>query len=906
MRRKFLTTVAGGVCRHPWWLVLPAVVAAVVAGLYTAARLEFKTSRNDLIGRDSEYWRLYSEYAREFRDEEDYLLVVESNDPSANRQVVDALAAALLSPSNNPHPADSKDAQQFVAEDLFYRVRFDAMQERYLYFLSTNELIEIRDAIKDFQQLVAVLQANPRLSTFFDAMRQMLEQMAVAPPAERKRMEAFLPTVTAIVRQLATREQNPAASGLLSPWANAFFSEEMLGEARQQMQWEGYNAFANGRMFLLLVHPRGPGDGPSPHEATVAKLRRILAEVAQQNPDVRISLTGEPVLDLDEMLQSQRDATWATLLTLVLIGLLFAFSFHEIWRPVLATVCLMLIVALSMGWATLAVGHLNLITVTFAVMILGLSVDLGIQIIARYEEELARGVERCAAMRAAIEQTGPSIITAALTNAAAFLAMGLSGFRGVIELGVIAAGGMVLALGVMLFVLPALIIAVRPRQESTFIPARVAARWFGRQLHRHPWLIVALCTIVTGVAGWGMTRVRFDYNVLNLQSRGLESVEVEKRLLGSDAHSTIFAAVVASDLAETRRLHAALEQHTNEIISVASIAPLLPEQQEEKAAIIRQIQARLDRPKFALSAESLNFDELTGVLRSLELRARDLARDAAGHSQWAALTDALRQARTRLAAATPAMIAQLSAYERRFFADLEAQLAMMATQVTDRPMTLADVPPELRSMLMNKDGTKFLLRVFPRENIWDREPLVRFVRAVQTVAPQATGTPLGIYEFVDILQKGYLKAAAWAFVVIVILVALDFRHAGAAALTMLPLVVGALWMVGALGVLGIPLNPANIMTLPLIVGIGVAYGIYVMQRYREDHDSSVFGKSTGRAVVLSGLTTVVGFGSLMIGKHQGIFTLGLVMSVGVLACLIAALLLLPALLEIARRHSWRI
>jgi len=906
-RRKFLQWIGDVLCRRPWLVVAVGVISAVVGGAYAAWRLEFKTNRNDLIGRDSEYWRLYSEYAREFRDEEDYIIAVESPDPAANRRMVDALARALVSPVNNPHPADDPAAQNFRADDIFYRVHFDAMERRYLYFLSRPELMEIRDALQDFQQLVAVLQANPRLATFLDAMSQMLEQMATAPPADRQRMESFLPTVTAIVRQLATDQGGATpGGGLLSPWANAFFSEEMLDEAQQQMKWDGYNAFADGRMFLLLVHPRGANGGPAPHEATVAKLRRIMKETSPQNPAVRVSLTGEPVLDLDEMQQSQRDATWATLLTLVLIALLFALSFHEIWRPVLASICLVLVVALSLGWATLAVGHLNLITITFTVMILGLGVDLGIQIIARYEEELARGVEHCAAMRAAMDHTGPGIITAALTNAAAFLAMGLSGFRGVIELGVIAGGGMVLALGVMLFVLPALIVAIRPRQESAHIPARAAAWWFGRQLTRHPLVIVVLCVLVTALAGWGMKRVRFDYNVLNLQSRGLESVEVEKRLLSSDAHSTIFAAVVAPDLAETRRLHAALERLTNEVIAVASIAPLLPEQQEEKAELIRAIQARLGRPRFEVPRAPLDVAALTGALRSLDLRARRLARDAAGNARIAALTNALAQARARLADPSPATVAELTAYEQRFYADLEAQLQLMAEQITDRPMTLADVPQELRTMLMSKDGRKFLLRVFPQENIWDRAPLVRFVRAVREVAPQATGTPFGIYEFVDILQKGYLKAAAWAFVVIVILVLLDFRSAGAVVLTMLPLLAGTIWMGGLMGALRIPFNPANIMTLPLIVGIGVAYGVYVMQRYREDHDARVFGKSTGRAVVLSGLTTIVGFGSLMIGKHQGIFTLGLVMSMGVLACLVAALVLLPALLEIARRRGWKI
>jgi uncharacterized protein len=169
-----------------------------------------------------------------------------------------------------------------------------------------------------------------------------------------------------------------------------------------------------------------------------------------------------------------------------------------------------------------------------------------------------------------------------------------------------------------------------------------------------------------------------------------------------------------------------------------------------------------------------------------------------------------------------------------------------------------------------------------------------------------TGTPLGLYEFVDILQRGYIQAAIWAFGVIMILIFVDFRNGYATLLTLLPLIVGMIWMVGAMALGHIPFNPANIMVLPLLVGIGVAYGIYVVQRYREDGEATFYGKSTGRAVVLSALTAIVAFGSLIIGAHRGIRSLGLVMTIGISACLLAALALLPALLEIARRKGWKV
>ena len=908
MRRSFLRGLADFICRWPLAFVLAGVALAIAASVYTARHLEFRTSRNDLIGRDSEYWRLYSAYAHEFRAEEDYIVLVESGDPQRNRKVIDSLVATLLSPTNNPAPGDSPAAQLFTPDDLYYRVDYDALKRWFLYYLSIDDLKQIRDSIKDFKQLVAILQHRPKLDTFFDSMNRMLWQMEGAPESERQQMEAFLPTVTAIVAQMGTFNSGAEENALLSPWANAFFSTEMLGEAEQQMRWQGYQTFRNGQMFLLLIHPRvDGGNAAALHEATIPKLRRILTEARKRFPDAKINLTGEPVLDFDEMRQSQNDATKATALTFILICLLFAVSFREVLRPLLAVGCMVIVLATSMGYVTLTVGHLNMITVTFAVMILGLGIDLGIQFIARYEEELNRGAQRRDAIHTAIECTGPSIATAGITNAAAFFAMGLSGFRGVIELGVIAGGGMLIASIATLTVLPSLLLLVHRQRESRHIPARSAATWFEQLLLRRPYLVLTICGILTVAALLASWAVRFDYNVLNLQSQKLPSVQTELRLLDADVESTLFASIVCDNLEEARRLQNQLSKLPS-VATVHSIAELIPEHQKQKAEIIREIQHELGPVHFDVPTyDPADAELVIRSLQSLRLHASKLGREGKiSPSVLTPLTNALSQTRTQLQDMDSSQLqTRLAKYEQRFYADLEAQLQLMENQVVDRPMGLQDIPQEVRRMLVGKTG-KLLVRVFPKENIWERNALVDFVHQVQAVAPNVTGTPLGIYEFVEILKTGYCKAALWALLAIAILIFVDFRGGYATLLTILPLLVGMAWMLGTMVILHIDFNPANIMVLPLLVGIGVAYGIYVVQRYRESGEATFYSKSTGRAVILSALTTTVAFASLTIGAHRGIHSLGLVVTIGVIACLLAALVLLPALLEVARRKGWKV
>lgn len=912
-RRRFLSALAGVVIRRPWAFIVVGVLLAIAATIFTVQKLDFKTSRNDLIGRDSAYWKLYSQYAEEFHAEEDYLVVVEGDHPERNRAAVDALAQQFLAAGNNPAPVDSLAAQKFLPEDVFYRVDFGPMEKWFLYYLSREELAQIGDSLKDFNQLVSLLHANPRLATFFDAMNQMLQQMETAPEDQRRRMETFLPTITGIVKQLGEQAAGPTKWRLLSPWASAFFSDEMLGEAEQQMKWQGYHVFQNGKMYVILLHPRLPttANAPDHHAATVPKIRRIMAGAQKEFTDVKISLTGEPVLDYDEMVVSERDAQKSSILTIILIAVVIVFGFRDWLRMLLSICCLALVITITMGYTTLVIGHLNIITITFAVMILGLGEDLGVQFISRYEEELTRGKDRANAIRGALESTGPSIITAGVTNAAAFFAMALSGFRGVMELGVIAGGGMLLATAGMMILLPALLLSVRRRNERTHLPVQVKATACERFILGRPWFTVSICagiTLVALVLGW---RAQFDYNVLKLQSRGLESVDTEMRLLKADAESTIFASVVCDTFEETCRLQHSLTSLPT-VATVHSIAELIPDDQEAKAPLIRQVVQRVGKVAFAVPTfQPSDADEVVKSLGSLRLRASKLARDAAARGDRQAekvllpLTEAVKDVRTKLQSAESNQLTQrLGAYEKRFYEDLQTQLALLAKQ-SDRPMTVADVTPDLRRVLVGKTG-KFLVRVFPKENIWERQPLMNFVREVQTVAPNVTGTPLGLFEFVEILQKGYIKAALWAFLVIAIMVFVDLRGGLATLLTLVPLVTGTVWMMGAMAVFRIQFNPANILALPLMVGIGVAYGVYIIQRFREDGEASFYGKSTGRAVMLSALTSVIAFSSLLTGAHHGIYSLGLVMTIGVVACLVSSLTLLPALLEIAKRKNWKV
>jgi predicted RND superfamily exporter protein len=240
---------------------------------------------------------------------------------------------------------------------------------------------------------------------------------------------------------------------------------------------------------------------------------------------------------------------------------------------------------------------------------------------------------------------------------------------------------------------------------------------------------------------------------------------------------------------------------------------------------------------------------------------------------------------------------KLHAYEAALFTDLQETFRAIRTQDNTAPLTEEGLPRTLKSRFIGRNG-QHLLQVYPKSNVWERAEQEAFVREVRSVAPEATGTPIQLYEYTTLLKDSYIEAAYYSLAAIAVLVFVHFKRISSVILSLVPVGVGSLWTLGIMGLMGIPFNPANIMTLPLVVGIGVTNGIHILNRFAEERHPSILARSTGKAVIVSALTTIAGFGSLIPAKHQGIQSLGLVMSLGVAMCMIAAVTFLPALLTL--------
>jgi len=342
------------------------------------------------------------------------------------------------------------------------------------------------------------------------------------------------------------------------------------------------------------------------------------------------------------------------------------------------------------------------------------------------------------------------------------------------------------------------------------------------------------------------------------------------------------------------------------------LATYLSEDQEPKLALVREIKHELGGlalPEWDRRPASLpDLTRQLGLLHAYLGRAMDTVELGAGAPPTGDALRALRASVSRLWGLTrtdqPAITRRLTMFQQGLFGGWHETLGHLRQQDDRERLQPEDVPAVLRDVYMSRSG-KFLLQVYPKEDVWRRETQQRFIQELRTVDPQVTGTPVQFYENTSRLKRNVETAAAYAAGIIALLVYAQFRRVSSVVLALLPVALGLCWTLGLMGWLKIAFNPVNVVSLILLTGIGVTNGVHILNRFAEEPHPDILARSTGKAVLVSGLNTMAGFGSLMVAQHRGIASLGLVMALGTGVCMVASLTLLPAVLNLLGRTGWR-
>lgn len=873
MRHKLFTFLGRLSSQRSRLVVIIAVIVTLVAGIYAANTITLNADLDRLVSEDLDYHKRYLDFLDEFGDMEYLYVVVEIDDDLARaKKFVTELAPRFEKISD--------------IKEIIYKIDNPAMEQGFMLYLPMEELKALAVMLTDGAFDVRQVARWQSLTPFFSAINR--EVSGPVDPSREEELAMSFTFLDGVIDDMTATLAN--GKHYESRLQSLFFGD---GETFDP---DGF--IRNGDLLFMMIMPRKDFTTMEVIAEPLARIRAAIDETKASFPGITAGLTGRPVLAADELATTDRDMTRATILAIVLVGLLFVFFFRSLVRPLLAMISLIMGITWTFGLVALVFESLTILSIVFALILVGAAIEYAIHLVARYQEELAKGLDVQTAMTNALTTAGRSNLTSALTTAGAFLTITWTDFTAIAELGVIAASGVILCLISMLVVLPAMII-MRDLRLSSEKLAQVKPFGLPRlaKIYRHPAIVTMACVLVMVAAVPFALRTGFDNNLLNLQAKGLESVELEHLIIEKSSETTWFANSTAKTVEESHEKAKKLRE-LKTVRRVDDIERIVPEQQQDKIAVVRTMAPVFDGLAFEVPSQEVDRGALLEQLNTLTKSIAHLTEESFSAGRVDAVEELeafgakVKMLHDGLKKAMPDKLAKLGVYQAAFLNDMHDNLKILATGMDPQPISLADIPDSIARRFVSSKGT-YALTIYPEHNIWDPVRLEEFINEVRAVDSGMVGTPIEVHESGKLMRETFLKSAVLAFIAIFLMVLIDFRRVRPALMAVMPLVVGTLWLVGIMGLFDIPFNMANFFAIPILIGIGVDNGVHLAHRMQRDGCVAVIGKSTGKGVMLTALANAVGFGAMMLAAHRGIASLGQIMALGGLTMLAAALIAMP-------------
>ncbi len=856
-----LITRAVSFCSGHHRLVITLAIAFCGgAFIYAASHLAIDTDATKLISEDVTWRKQELVFDAAFPHRADLIaVVVDAATPEAAERAAAALTMRL---SNQPQRFRSvwrPDGGAF----------FDSAG---LLFESTTTVAQTTQALIAAQPLLGMLAEDPSLRGLMDALSQVV-QGAQSDPARVDELERPLQRLADAFENIAADKPAP------------FSWRELL---------TGRAADARELRRFILAQPVLDYGAIQPGADAVAAIRDSVRQLAfDTDAGIRVRLTG-PVPLADEEFATLAEGAGLNAAATILAVVVLLWAALRSWLLIAAIMLSLgggLMVTTAFG--LLVFGSFNLISIAFAVLFVGLGVDFGIQLCVCYRAKRRAGADLRIALRDAGAEVGGPLALAAMAIAAGFYAFIPTEYRGVSELGMIAGTGMIVAFVATITVLPALVVLFRPAGERAAVGFAALAR-FDRFLARYYRMVLLVAGVIAIGSAAMLPRLEFDFNPLHLRSTKVESVSTLLDLMRDPNTTPNTIDVLAPSLADATQLARRLAL-SPEIDHTITLASFVPEDQDDKLALIEDAALLLDPVLNPGRVKAVPDDGDT--VRAMLRTAQSLGQAAAAHPGTGIASAATRlgQALRTLAQGEPALRERA---EATLTPGLVTTLEGLRAALQARPVTLATLPDDLKRDWITVDG-RARIEVFPRGDANDNATLQRFVAAVRQLAPEATGAPVSIQESTGTILGAFVRAGTFALIVIVVLLALTLRRAADVMVTLASLLLSGLISLGICSATGLALNFENIIALPLLFGIGVAFNIYYVMAWRAGR-RDLLQSSLTRAVIFSALTTGTAFGSLWLSHHPGTSSMGKLLALSLACTLVCALLFLPALLRVSR------
>ena len=862
-------------------VVIAVSLATVAFGAFAVLTLGVNTHHTAILSDDMPFWRAYHEFAEVFPIlDEALLVVIDADTVEAAQGAANALAERL------------------AAEPERYRNIYvpggDPFFERHaLLYLRTDELHDLSDQLATVQPLLAQIVEDGSLARVAEVLSEGVEYARSEPDA---------PFDLTLVFDSLTRAVEAVLAGTTQPisWTELVMRRELPGDSARR---------------LVVLEPVFDYDLLLPGRQAILAVRAVAAELgltAERGVTVRI--TGNVALNNEEMVTVAGGAALGVVVSLAAVGFLLWTALRSSHLVVSALLTLVVSLIWTAALAAAVVGHLNLVSVAFAILVIGLGVDFGIHFCMRYAELLRGGVSHEEALGETTSSVGGSLVLCALTTAMGFFVFVPTDYKAVGELGLIAGMGMGVSLLVTLTLLPALLTVWRERDPGT--------AWSGvKQFERivitasahHPRTVRVLALGLALACIATLPRLHFDHNVARMRDPSTESVQTFNELLDESDTSPWTIDVMTPDLA-TAVATADRLRELDVVERAVTLRDYVPVDQPEKLEVLAELGYFLPQPRLPQStAPPAPVADQIATLKALRetmsapwLREGDPARAASAERAVHHLDRFL----VRLETLDPEAEAETVArFERSLTGALPGQINRLWRALDAEEVTLESLPPILTARMLASDG-RARIEVLPREDLSDTAAHTRFVDTVRDVVPEATGSAVTLLEFGRAVVRSFREALVSALVAVALLLWLLWRRMSDMLLVLAPLILAGLLTAGTAAVFGLAFNFANVIVLPLLLGIGVDSGIHLVHRHRvtietvghaEAPERELLGTSTAQAVFFSALTTMASFGTLAFSAHRGFSSLGILLLVGVAYTLLCNLIVLPALLTLRGR-----
>jgi len=862
--QKILASWVDFVQHHARRIVILALVSTTFVLLYSVNNFSINLDTSNMISSKLHYRQVENDFLKAFPNlSNTIVMVIDAKTADQAVSTRDRLVEVL-----------QKNTALF--KDIYVPGGGSFFDRNGLLYLNVNELQDFADNMAAAQPFLALLSQDMSLPGLFSVFRTILEHPEEGPLKDKRTLTLF---------NEMSRSLESASAERPYPMA---WQELMLGEKENARQ----------RRQFIIVQPVLDYTKLTAGQEPLDSIRAMIQELGIPKSDgVTVRITGDMALDEENLSEVRNSVGIATVASFILVAIILYIGLWRSARLIFSSLITLLVGLIwTMGFAICFIGSLNMISITFAVLFIGLGIDYSIQFCLRFRELIVSGTGFQESDLTTAKGVGRGLLFSCITTAIGFYSFAPTAYAGVTDLGLIAGTGMFISFFANMTLLPALL---------TLFPVKENRKPFAfpvQKLVALPYtypkaIIIASLFLGMGAAAF-LPKVYFDYNPLNLYNPKSEALQTVQDLFKDPDASPWTISILAKGKEDTRALAEKLGK-LKEVNMAITIFDFVPEQQSKKLSILSDVRLFMP-PLDHVSMRTATCRQDALALNAFSKAVQKAARISTGEARASLVNLETNLKRfTALEKDPAAECKAFAALEHGMLSSLPDLLKKLRLSLTPKTVRFSDVPRELVAQYVAVDG-RYRIQVFPKENVVNRDALVRFVNAVYSITQEATDSPVTVYEAGMAIISSFRLAVLLALAAITIFLLVSMRSFLVTVLILIPLALAMLLTAASSVLFDIPLNFANVIVVPLLLGVGVHNGILFTLRYQTEPPASgnMLKTSTARAVFFSSLTTMTCTGSLAFSAHRGIASIGILLTLCFGFLIISTLLLLPAMFHV--------